>query len=218
MNIKNVYYINLSSRTDRKKHIKTQLKNLEWKGKRVEAVEMEDGRVGCTLSHIKCLKMAIEKNLDYIIILEDDINFLDPSVFLNNFYNCLNSLSTWDVILIAGNNIRPYTRINDSYVKIVNTQTTTGYMVKNHYFSVLLENMKEGLTNLLKNPNLHIKYAIDKYWFSLQEKDNWYLITPLTVAQLQGYSDIEQRETNYTKFMLMLDKSFLYNTMNYKQV
>jgi glycosyl transferase family 25 len=218
MNIKNVYYINLPSRTDRKKHIKTQLKNLEWKSKRVEAVEMDDGRVGCTLSHIKCLKMAIEKNLDYIIILEDDIDFLDPSVFLKNFYNCLNSLSTWDVILIAGNNIRPYTRINDSCVKIVNTQTTTGYMVKNHYFSVLLENMKEGLTNLLKNPNLHIKYAIDKYWFSLQEKDNWYLITPLTVAQLQGYSDIEQRETNYTKFMLMLDKSFLYNTINYKQV
>jgi GR25 family glycosyltransferase involved in LPS biosynthesis len=212
MDIKNVYYINLSSRTDRNKHMKIQLQNLGWKGKRVEAVELLDGRVGCTLSHIKCLKMAIEKNLDYIIILEDDIDFLDPSVFLNNFYNCLNSLSTWDVILIAGNNIRPYTRINDSCVKIVNTQTTTGYMVKNHYFPILLENMKEGLTHLLKNPKLHIKYAIDKYWFLLQEKDNWYLITPLTVSQLQGYSNIEERETNYTNLMLLLDKPFLYNT------
>lgn len=213
MNIENIYYINLSSRTDRNIHMKKQLNNLGWKGERVEAVELENGRVGCTLSHIKCLKMAIEKQLDYIIILEDDIHFLNPSLFKENFHHCLNTLSNWDVILIAGNNIRPYTRINDSCVKIVNTQTTTGYMVKKHYFTILLNNIKEGLTYLLKNPEIHVKYAIDKYWFSLQEKNNWYLITPLTVSQLQGYSDIEDRETNYTHLMLMLDKPYfrLYN-------
>ena len=211
MNIENVYYINLLSRVDRNQHMKIQLQNLGWKGKRIEAVKMKDGRIGCTLSHIKCLKIAIEQNLDYIIILEDDIHFLNPSIFLQNFHNCLNTLSNWDVILIAGNNIRPYTRINDSCVKIVNTQTTTGYMVNNHYFSVLLENMKDGLTNLLKEPNLHIKYAIDKYWFSLQEKDNWHLITPLTVSQLQGYSNIEERETNYTQLMLMLEKPYFHH-------
>jgi len=216
MNIENIYYINLSSRTDRNIHMKKQLYNLGWKGERVEAIELENGRVGCTLSHIKCLKMAIEKQLDYIVILEDDIHFLNPSVFKENFHHCLNTLSNWDVILIAGNNIRPYTRINDSCVKIVNTQTTTGYMVKNHYFSILLNNIKEGLTYLLKNPEIHSKFAIDRYWFSLQEKDNWYLITPLTVSQLQGYSNIEERETNYTQLMLMLDKPYfkLLNKIN----
>ena len=115
--------------------------------------------------------------------------------------------------MFAGNNIRPYTKINDSCVKIINTQTTTGYMVKNHYYPILLENIKEGLNYLLKNPNLHIKYAIDKYWFFLQEKDNWYLITPLTVSQIQGYSNIEQKETNYSQYMLILDKPFLYNNV-----
>jgi GR25 family glycosyltransferase involved in LPS biosynthesis len=206
MNIDNIFYINLSSRTDRKTHIESQLTNLGWKGSRIEAVEMPDGAIGCTLSHIKCLTMAIEQNLDYIIILEDDIHFLNPSVFLQNFHHCLNSVSNWDVILLAGNNVMSYTTINDSCVKIVNTQTTTGYMVKNHYFSTLLENMKEGLNNLLKNPKLHTKYAIDKYWFCLQEKDNWYLITPLTITQLKGYSNIEKREVNYANCMLKLDK------------
>jgi GR25 family glycosyltransferase involved in LPS biosynthesis len=208
MNIENIFYINLSLRIDRNEHMITQLNNLGWKGNRVEAVQMKDGRIGCTLSHIKCLQIAIEKNLDYIIILEDDIDFLDPLLFLTNFYNCLNTLSSWDVILLAGNNVKPYTRINDSCVKIVNTQTTTGYMVKNHYFSVLLENMKEGLNYLLQNTTLHSKYAIDKYWFFLQEKDNWYLITPLSVSQLKGYSNIEQKETNYTQYMLILDKYY----------
>ena len=76
---------------------------------------------------------------------------------------------------------------------------------------MLLENIKEGLYLLLHNPDLHIKYAIDKYWFHLQEKDCWFLITPLTVTQLTGYSNIEKRETNYTRLMLMLDKSSLFN-------
>ena len=206
MNIDNVYYINLSSRTDRNEHIKSQLKNLGWEGQRVEAVEMKDGRIGCTLSHIKCLTMAIEKNLDYVIILEDDIYFLYPSVFLENFHHTLNTLSTWDVILISGNNINNYTRISDACVKIQNTQTTTGYMVNKHYFSTLLQNMKEGLNNLLQNTTKAGLYAIDRFWFRLQVIDNWYLITPLTVTQLEGYSNIEKRNTNYTQYMLILDK------------
>ena len=211
MKLENIYYINLESRTDRKTHMIEQFKLLGWEGNQVSAVQMTDGRVGCTLSHIKCLKMAIEKNLDYIVILEDDIHFLTPQVFLKNLEICWNTLTNWDVILIAGNNANTYTIINDSCVKIKNTQTTTGYIVKNHYFLILLENMKEGLNLLLKNPQFHRQYAIDKYWFILQEKHNWYLITPLTVTQLSGYSDIEERETNYSKLMLMLDKSSLFN-------
>ena len=55
-------------------------------------------------------------------------------------------------------------------------------------------------------PEKHVLYAIDKYWFRLQERDNWYLIIPLTVTQREDYSDIEKRMTNYSRAMLDLDK------------
>ena len=58
----------------------------------------------------------------------------------------------------------------------------------------------------MKEPHNHTLYAIDKYWFRLQEIDKWYLIIPLTVTQREDYSDIEKRPTNYSRVMLDLDK------------
>ena len=57
-------------------------------------------------------------------------------------------------------------------------------------------------------PQNHVIYAIDKYWFRLQEKHTWYLIVPLTVVQKEDYSDIEKKQTNYTRVMTDLDKKW----------
>jgi hypothetical protein len=73
----------------------------------------------------------------------------------------------------------------------------------------LIDNIRIGIANLIREPHNHVLYAIDKYWFALQEKDLWYLITPLTVTQEEGYSDIEKRMTNYTNVMTDLDKKWL---------
>ncbi len=208
MNIQNIYYINLEHRTDRNNHMIKQFKQLNWNATRIPAIKTPNGAIGCTLSHIKCLQIAINLNLDYIVILEDDICFLNPSLFIQQLQKTLDTLTNWDVILFAGNNANTYTVINDSCVKIKNTQTTTGYMVNKHYFQILLDNIKEGLSQLIKQPHLHVRYAIDKYWFLLQEKDSWYFVTPLTVTQMESYSDIEKRNTNYSRVMLMLDKPY----------
>jgi hypothetical protein len=60
-------------------------------------------------------------------------------------------------------------------------------------------------------------YAIDKYWFKLQQKDNWYLITPLTVTQREDYSDIEERNTNYTRLMVDLDKEWMFKKQPFRK-
>ena len=59
----------------------------------------------------------------------------------------------------------------------------------------------------MKQPARHIDFAIDRYWMQLQKTDNWYLIVPLSVVQLDGFSDIENKNINYYKnAMLDLDK------------
>ena len=113
---------------------------------------------------------------------------------------------SWDVIIVGGNNVPPYQKIDDTCVKISSCQTTTGYLVNGHYFDTLIENFRTGVKKLMENPQLHAMYAIDKYWFNLQKKDNWYLIIPLTVTQREDYSDIEKRPTNYSNVMTDLDK------------
>ena len=152
------------------------------------------------------MEIARDKSWTHVLIVEDDIQFLNPSLFTTQFNLFLSNHKTWDVVLIAGNNIPPYKTIDNTCIKVNTCQTTTGYLVNGHYFNTLIDNFRNGINNLIKFPQLHSKYAIDKFWFNLQKVDNWFLIIPLTVTQREDYSDIEKRATNYSKSMLDVDK------------
>ena len=213
-NIKNVFYINLDHRVDRKEHVESQLSNIGLQRvQRFNAIKMENGAVGCSMSHLKLLQYALKNKLDHILIVEDDIEFLDPELFIKQINAFLKKRekngSNWDVILFAGNNMPPYEIVGDTCVKVSRCQTTTGYLVNGHYIEKLLNNVKMGLTNLLRHPEKRTFYAIDKHWFALQEVDNWFLITPLTVVQREDYSDIEKKVVHYHKDMTDLDKADL---------
>lgn len=207
--IENIVYINLEHRTDRKKEVEKELESigLLHMTRRFNAIKSKEGRIGCTLSHLKCLEEAKEQGLSHIMIIEDDIHFLKPNIFTEQLNTFLSSNIKWDVILLAGNNLPPYVKVGESAVKVSQCQTTTGYIVNKHYYDTLISNIREGTQMLLKNPTQHFYYAIDKFWIQLQKRDDWFLITPLTVTQRESFSDIEQRTTNYTRAMVDLDKT-----------
>ena len=216
--IQHILYINLDSRPDRKEHVLKQLRSIGLSMdidicKRFPAVALPNGngRFGCSMSHIKCLELAKSSKWDHVLIVEDDIEFLEPLLFqmqLNAFLQTQNA-TNMDVLLFAGNVVPPYKPIDNTCVQVSRCQTTTGYLVKSHYYDTLIANIREGLQLLMRNPEKHVMYAIDKWWFQLQQKDTWYLIIPLTVTQREDYSDIEKKRTNYTWLMTDLDKPFL---------
>ena len=208
--LKNTYVINLESRKDRLQHVINEFNKLNVIPKRFNAIKTETGAIGCTLSHIKCLEIAIEKGLENIFICEDDITFLNSELFLNNLNKFNKKIKDWDVLIIGGNVVKPYREIDNCCLRIVNCQTTTGYIVNKQYYKVLLQNFREGVKQLIQNPNLIKKYAIDIYWKFLQIKDKWYMIYPLTVTQYENYSDIEEGITNYNHLMLDAEKKWLF--------
>jgi len=207
--IKNIFYINLESRPDRKSKFEIEMKKIGWNATRFNAIKQNFGALGCSMSHLTLLKYAKVNKLDHILILEDDISFLFPELFINNLNNFLSSEKDFDVLLIAGNNMGPYEKINDNCVKIKKCQTKTGYLVKSNYFDKLITNIEEGLNNLSNNLNRLNDFAIDQYWNKLQLVDNWLLLTPLTVTQRPDYSNIEKKVINYNRVMLDLDKKEL---------
>jgi glycosyl transferase family 25 len=211
--ITNIIYINLKARTDRKQHIEEQLKGVGFNNfERFNAIKMPsgDGRIGCSMSHIKCLELAKQRGYKHVLICEDDTTFLNPELFKKQFNKFINKKYYWDVVLLAGNNLPPYKIIDDSCIRISRCQTTTCYLVNGHYFDILIANMKEGLSKLMHEPANHFYYAIDKYWLTLQEQHHWFLITPPTVIQREDYSDIEQKRTNYAHLMTDLNKPYLF--------
>uniref|UniRef100_A0A6C0ESX4 Glycosyl transferase family 25 domain-containing protein n=1 Tax=viral metagenome TaxID=1070528 RepID=A0A6C0ESX4_9ZZZZ len=204
----NVMYINLEERKDRRINVEKELHKIGIDNpERFNAIKLTNGALGCSMSHLKCLEIAKKNNFDYILICEDDIEFLDPELFLSQLKRFLDFNNRWDVVLIAGNNMIPYVPVNDTCIKIYNCQTTTGYIVKKTYYDTLIQNYKEGIGKLLKEPTNN-NYKIDKYWLNLQKVDRWYLIIPLTIVQRDDYSDIEKKVTNFKNYMLNYNKAY----------
>ena len=207
--ITNVLYINLESRKDRKEHVINQLNLLGFQEPtRFNAIKLENGALGCSMSHLKCLQIAQTNKWEHVLICEDDIQFLNPVLFIEQFNSFLKNKNNWDVVLLAGNNMIPYKPIDETCIQVYACQTTTGYIVQQHYYNTLIENYKSGIKKLMTEPENRQIYAIDKYWCRLQQYNSWYLIIPLSVVQRVDYSDIEKKETNFQKYMLDYHKCY----------
>ena len=88
---------------------------------------------------------------------------MEPSVLLTSlqqFYD--NKKIEWDVLLIGGNNVPPYEKTTEYCIRVSNCQTTTGYIVKRHYYDVLIKNFRESAQGLLQSPNNKQQYALDR--------------------------------------------------------
>jgi glycosyl transferase family 25 len=216
--IQHAFYINLDSRPDRKQHVERQLGIIGINAQRFKAIKLQNGALGCSMSHLKLIETAKENNWPHILVVEDDILFTNPSLFVQQCNKFLSTHKEFDVALISGNNVPPYREIDDTCVQVTKCQTTTGYLVQNHYFDTLIQNYKMGIQNLMREPENHRIYAIDKFWFNLQAIHKWYLIIPLTVTQREDYSDIEKRPTNYARAMLDLDKEAFFKKQMEMQV
>lgn len=207
----NTHFINLEHRLDRLIHVKQELAKINVAGTRFNAIKLANGAVGCSMSHLKCLEQAKQNGSPYVFVCEDDIQFLDPELFLKNLGLFCDSIqNNWDVLIISGNICPPFQPIGDFCVRLVNCQTTTGYIVQQHYYDTLIANYREGITKLLADPANKREYAIDMYWKQLQAKDRWYMIVPPTVVQMEGFSDVEGRETNYKHLMTDMNKDWLF--------
>jgi GR25 family glycosyltransferase involved in LPS biosynthesis len=212
--IKHCLYINLASRPDRKIHIEGQLQGVGLNPTRFNAIKLKNGRIGCSMSHLKCLQIAKNSNWQHVMICEDDLLILDKETFVNNIntffmtHGDASDDNKWNVLLLAGNNVPPYKKIDSTCIQVSHCQTTTGYIVKMEYYDTLIDNIRTGIENLMRNPDQHITYAIDKYWIKLQKKHNWYMLAPVVAVPREDYSDIEERKTNYENIMKDYDKPY----------
>lgn len=189
------FYINLSERTEKNKHTINELKRFGIsKPNRFEAIKHEIGLVGCVKSHIKCIEIAKERDYPFICIFEDDIIFRNINKcreminkYINTDYDVL-YLGAW----IKDNN---YEFITDDLIHIRKACCAHAYIVKKHYYDILLQNYYEGMNLKIKNPDNN-SYNIDEYLVNLQKAGKWYLLNPHFVSQKNGYSDNFKEERN----------------------
>jgi GR25 family glycosyltransferase involved in LPS biosynthesis len=113
-----VYVINLDIRTDRMKIVDTLLTEYNINYKRISGVYLKNkyedvpnvhtktsslGIVGCLLSHLKCLQDSKDNNYNRVLVLEDDIKFLDDHIKRIDFKTLWDDIQTvnWDLFYLG---------------------------------------------------------------------------------------------------------------------
>ena len=190
------YYINLDRRTDRKKEMEDELAKVDTLSPfiRFPAIQFKPGAIGCTLSHIEVLKLGIQSGVDHICVFEDDFYFKLSSRTMEQLIQAAKQ-TLYDVFMFgyciedAVNSTQPTN--HSLFVTIKNACCSHGYMVRKEYAPKLLQNLEEGVKQLMETKNEQL-YALDKYWKRLQETDMWitYKEGPCGL-QRAGYSDVD---------------------------
>jgi GR25 family glycosyltransferase involved in LPS biosynthesis len=196
-----IYYINLSTRPDRKKHLMKEFAKMgitEDMTKRIPGVVHEIPCVGCSIAHQNALLDCKEKNYKTCLIIEDDFTFKYSKEktfeILEKFWN---DAIPWDVLMISGNIIKTTQTKHDYLHKVTNAQCTSGYAVNAAFLPKLLDNITAGIDGSIKKNKRNRELCIDIYWKKLQPSSNWYSLNPILGRQYANFSDIEKRAVNY---------------------
>lgn len=202
-----VIYINLAHRTDRKELILHEIQKIkhidEHQIYRIDAVlEPMCGHIGCGKSHIKALELAIANNWESVLLLEDDFCFNEHYEGEQSFKKIQNI--EWDVMLLAQHYNWNQNSDYDFLKRARGSTTTSGFIVRRHYYPILLENFKKSVSVMEREFQVHsenciaqnkpvsklnVCSAIDQYWFSLQDKDIFYVFHPPIGHQRNSWSD-----------------------------
>lgn len=214
MQIKYAVFINLDARTDRRKHIESQialLRQRDIRVKRLSAVARpQNGALGCALSHCRALSdgvAACADPKDLILVFEDDFQW---EVQQTDIDAALDNLPTdFDVLCLTYYvpKMQPQAPSDKTakWVRASDMQTTAGYIVTRqfaeqylyHTFNAAAETLRaQGATSL----------PIDVAWKPLQVKHKFYAAWPRLGKQLLLASDIseEKSTTNHNAAILLM--------------
>ena len=193
-----IYVINLKKRIDRLEQIKNDFNNYNLNIIEAEEDEIE-GWKGCFKSHLKCISLAKEKQLNYIIVIEDDckktVNFDIDLIKILNWLE--NNMDKWNIFIGGVTNVWNYNsliEINDNLDLI---EIKTG---KTFHFVIYNSNSFDFFLNQ------EINIPIDKSWHN---KLICFVSIPFIAIQYEGFSDIENKLISYNSRYNIVEKYFI---------
>lgn len=200
MEIDKIYYINLEHRKDRRESIEREIKKIDpefKKTERINAVLQKPGWIGCGKSHLLALKKALEEGHDNILILEDDFVFqVEEKEILPTIDNFFKNFKDYTLFLL-GTNLLRFQEVKDDFIKVINGQTTSGYMINKKFIPNLIKCFQEAVTALEEGKDRRI-FSIDIQWKKFQGNSSKVYTTKKRLGkQKASFSDIENRNTNY---------------------
>jgi GR25 family glycosyltransferase involved in LPS biosynthesis len=185
MNI-TAYIINLKHRTDRRDHMINEMKKLPISYEFVEGII--DETKTCFQSQKKCIQLAKENILPYVLILEDDAVFTDHVIeILEKTFSEVQTLN-WDMFFLGANLQSPASRISNSILKLSGAYAAHAYIVNAQFYDTII--------------NLPHTCEMDVHYNNLMSKHDVFMCDPMIAYQLPSYSDLQDGYRDYNQSIL----------------
>jgi GR25 family glycosyltransferase involved in LPS biosynthesis len=199
-----VYCINLDKRTDRWEKVSKNFKDIGVDnivrysgvdGNKLDLTNMKynksllPGELGILETHLNLIKEAKEKEYKSVLIFEDDVYFTDKFSEFDDYMSKVPN--NWDMLFLGGNHLygdNP-TPINEKIIKVTHTVAIHALVVKNTIYDIIIELAKRRMKQ------------IDGYYADIQKGYNSYCFTPNMALQYEDYSDIQNKNVNYDRFL-----------------
>lgn len=128
---------------------------------KTDGVTIRPGDYGCLLSHVEVIKTAKERQLECILVLEDDVEFIDG--FQDRLNKAMSELpDNWDMLWLGGLPREKNEPYSDSLDRMFGSWGTYGYVIRNTMYLTVLRVLSEQ----------PIKYSVDDYYGRLHSKHN----------------------------------------------
>ena len=193
----NSIYINLSSRVDRRNHMNGQLKSkFHWMNfSRFDAIIELNGALGCAKSHLQVMhSWLLNGENDLLFVFEDDVIINLNSIELLDLIEKF-QISSFDVLCL-GYNTANRLKVDYDFSVSSSIKTTSCYIVKSHMKSEFISVYEKSIYLLEKGVDSSIA-AVDLVWQELQRKHYFCITNDRYVVQMESFSDIQKKVTNY---------------------
>ena len=187
-NFPHTVVINLDDRTDRMREVGEEFGGWPVRVERVSAVRRKPGWKGCSASHLKCLQLAKDRGLPWILILEDDC-VLKPDA-ARRFTELLPFLwstrDRWDMFNGGVTILKHHTRISRTpNIHEVRGYATNFYLVHQGAYDRILDSHPKDPSDFKEPIDVHYAKTF-RIWTTV----------PYLAAQRPGTSDVEKEAEN----------------------
>lgn len=203
-----IYCINLDRRTDRWEECE---KIFTKHGLIVERFSATDGNetpynlgypydneLAGAISHTKVIEKAKELKLKNVLILEDDVDFIDnlTKMFSEIYTQIPNN---WDGLLFGGNHVGGGSLVSNNIMKVNRSYALHCYALNNKVFNETIDYMNGRIQNVIDNGKDVIRQSVaaDYFMADLHRINNWYCFRPHLAWQRSGFSDIQKNVMDY---------------------
>lgn len=206
------FVINLEKRKDRLDHIKKELSYIGWDYEIFKGFDV-GSHLGCTLSHIAIIDIAIERGYEFVMVIEDDCSFLPIAKSFIEQLNVELSRLEFGVLNLSPTHNRPVNLSKDYKFLIDITNFPPKEEIHRGVFAtnmiVYHKSIYEDVKGIMRE-NLQNYYPIDEYIYLkvLPKKQSYCPIIPIA-PQKSDFSDVSQG--NFSNFYMQTYNWNLYS-------